>query len=119
MGFRDLKCFNQALLAKQVWRLYEGTNPQLSAVLKARYFKNDDVLAARRGFDPSFTWRSIWGSKSLLQESLGWRVGWGWTINARNDKWLMIDGKFSCPKMLIDNIPDFKVGELIDADARR
>ena len=77
MGFRDLKYFNQALLVKQMWRLYKGTNPFLNAVLKACYFKRDDVLDVRRGFDPSFTWRSIWGSKSLLLEGLSWRVGSG------------------------------------------
>lgn len=119
MGFRDLKVFNQVLLAKQVWQLHEGTNPLLTAVLKARYYKNDDVLDARRGFDPSFTWRSMWGAKSLLLEGLGWRVGSGWLINAKSDKWLLTDGKFSCPVMRTENLPDIKAGELIDADSGR
>ena len=44
MGFRDLKCFNTALLAKQCWRLLMGTNPLLLEVLKARYFKHAEVI---------------------------------------------------------------------------
>ena len=34
MGFRDMKIFNAALLAKQSWRLLTETNPLLSAILK-------------------------------------------------------------------------------------
>ena len=77
MGFRDLKCFNTALLAKQSWRLLEGANTLLHDVFKARYFKHTSVLEALRGHDPSFTWRSIWGAKSLLIEGLGWKIGNG------------------------------------------
>ena len=35
MGFRDLKVFSAALLAKQSWRLLTGANPLLSAVFQA------------------------------------------------------------------------------------
>ncbi|XP_057251804.1 uncharacterized protein LOC125498516 [Beta vulgaris subsp. vulgaris] len=75
MGFRDLKCFNQALLAKQGWRLCQDTSTLLHGVLKARYFKHAAFLEAMRGFDPSYSWRSIWGAKSLLLEGFKWRVG--------------------------------------------
>ncbi|CAO2827157.1 unnamed protein product [Amaranthus hypochondriacus] len=59
LGFRDLKIFNDALLAKQAWRLMRNSNSMVSQVFKARYYKNSDFLDSFRGFDPSFTWRSI------------------------------------------------------------
>lgn len=59
MGFRDLKCFNQALLAKQCWRLYNASDSLLHNLFKARYFKNSDVLIARCDYDPSYSWRSL------------------------------------------------------------
>jgi hypothetical protein len=76
------------------------------------------LLAARRSFDLSFTWRSIWGSKSLLLEGLVWKVGTGWSINAKTERWVMLDGKYSCPKMIDDNTVDFMVGELIEFETR-
>lgn len=88
MGFRDLNIFNQALLAKQGWRLMHNDESLLHKILKAKYFKNTDLLNARRGFDPSYTWRSIWGAKALLLEGLKWRVGNGRDIRVWDDDWL-------------------------------
>lgn len=70
LGFRDLKIFNQALLAKQGWRLLNATYSLAYQVLKARYFKNVDFIDANKGHDPSHVWRSIWGVKSLLLDGL-------------------------------------------------
>uniref|UniRef100_A0A803N9D5 Cation efflux protein cytoplasmic domain-containing protein n=1 Tax=Chenopodium quinoa TaxID=63459 RepID=A0A803N9D5_CHEQI len=56
-------------------------------MLKAKYFKNCDVLDSCVGFDPSFVWRSVWGAKSLLLEGLKWRVGTGSKISVWSDAW--------------------------------
>lgn len=115
MGFRDLKCFNQALLARQIWRLMEKSNCLLNSVLKARYYKNDLILDARREFDPSFSWRSLWGgAKSLLLEGLGWRIGKGNLVCVMKDKWLLHKGSFIAPVLNLASDTDFRVGELID-----
>lgn len=88
MGFRDLKVFNQALLAKQGWRLICNPDSFISKVLKAKYFKHGDFLSSCRGHDPSFVWRSIWGAKSILLDDLKWRVGDGSKINVWDESWL-------------------------------
>ena len=59
LGFRDLKAYNLALLAKQGWRLQNNPHSLVYKVLKARYFPNIDFLHAKLGTKPSYAWRSI------------------------------------------------------------
>jgi hypothetical protein len=47
MGFRNYEVFNQALLAKQAWRMVINPDSLCSRVLQARYFKNGDFLNAK------------------------------------------------------------------------
>ena len=59
LGFRDLKAFNLALLAKQGWRLQTCQSTLLYKVYKARYFSHGNFLTAELGNNPSFAWQSI------------------------------------------------------------
>uniref|UniRef100_A0A803MZQ9 UMP kinase n=1 Tax=Chenopodium quinoa TaxID=63459 RepID=A0A803MZQ9_CHEQI len=88
----------------------------LQQIFKAKYFKYSDFCGAARCFDPSYTWRSIWGAKSLLLEGLKWRVGNGSSIKVWEDEWLVGDGSNSIPTIQLHCDIDMWVSELIDFD---
>ena len=77
MGFRDLKTFNVALLAKQGWRLQTCTNSLFYRVFQAKYFPNGDFLSATLGTKPSNAWRSLFAAQQIVRKGSRWRIGNG------------------------------------------
>lgn len=63
LGFRDLKIFNDALLAKQAWRLMRDSNTIVSQVFKVRYYKNSNFLESFKGLDLSLHGGAFGGQK--------------------------------------------------------
>jgi ribonuclease HI len=92
MGFRNFSVFNQALLAKQGWRIITSPNSLCSRVLRARYFKDDDFMNANCPKAASFTWKSILHGRSLLKEGLIWRIGDGAKIDVWKENWIPRSG---------------------------
>lgn len=114
LGFRDLVSFNQALLAKQIWRLWKTPDSLTAKIMKAKYYPECSVLEADCGKKPSFVWHSIQSSCDLVKEGLLWRVGNGNTIRIWQDKWLPSPTTYkvvSPPRVLN---PNATVSSLID-----
>lgn len=88
LGFRDPRCFNQALLAKQAWRCLENPNSLVSQVLKAKYFPHMQFLAATIKPRCSFVWRSLMVGFSLLSKGLCYQIGDGRSVRIWEDNWL-------------------------------
>ena len=88
LGFRNLKAFNLALLAKQGWRLQTNTHSLVYLVLKAHYFPNCDYLNVELGPKPSFAWWSIIVAQSVVRARYRWQVGDGSLVRICLDKWL-------------------------------
>ncbi|KAL5581006.1 hypothetical protein UlMin_013448 [Ulmus minor] len=88
LGFRDLRCFNQALLAKQGWRLIRKPDSLVARVLKACYFPSGDFLNARKGSKASFVWRSIIWGREVIEKGSRWRIGLGLNIDVIQDRWV-------------------------------
>ncbi|KAL5806378.1 hypothetical protein ACOSQ4_029111 [Xanthoceras sorbifolium] len=88
MGFRDLSAFNQAMLAKQGWRILSNPSSLLAQVLKARYFPNSSFIDCALGQNPSFIWRSIMWGREVLARGVRWKVGDGLSISIYKDPWL-------------------------------
>ena len=119
MGFKDLKLFNKALLAKQGWHLQMGGNSLVYRVLKAKYFPTCDFIHALIGNNPSYTWRSLISAQSLVNEGLQWRVGNGANINVWQDKWLPwgLTDRVTSPRLFLSL--DTRATDLIDSNTAK
>ena len=88
MGFQNLRAFNQDMLAKQVWRILSNPTSLVTRVLKWKCFPTGDVLNAKLGSLPSYSWRSIHSSLEVIKNGSRWRVGNGKLIHIWDDRWL-------------------------------
>ena len=90
MGFRDLRAFNLAMLAKQGWRLLHDDSSLVYQCLKARYFPRTHFFYAKESPNCSFVWRSIVAALPILKVGCCWRVRNGLSIRVSGDKWIQI-----------------------------
>ena len=86
MGFKDLKAFNLALLAKQGWRLSKNSDSLTYRVFKAKYFAGSSFLEAQVGKKPSYVWRIIMAAKETVEKGSRWCVGNGRTVEIWRDR---------------------------------
>ena len=88
MGFRDMRAFNQALLAKQAWRLIETPDSLCARLLKAKYFAAGHLLDTVFTGNGLAVWKGILHGLELLKKGIIWRVGNGTLIRTWRDPWI-------------------------------
>ena len=94
MGFRDLRAFNLALLAKQGWRIQQNQNSLVHRIFKAKYFVANSFLEAQLRSRPSYIWRSIVAVKEIIETGSRWNVGNGERVQIWRDWWLLTSESF-------------------------
>lgn len=114
LGLRELGMFNEALLAKQVWRLMHNTSSLFYKVFKARYFPHCSVLDAQPNMRSSFAWKNILGAKNLIRKGLIRKVGTGSKVRIWEDKWLPTRHHHNIISPHPPNTPLIHVRQLID-----
>ena len=88
MGFRGLRSFNTAFLAKQVWRLLPAKQSLFYKVFHAKFFPTSSILDAKENSRGSYAWASILKARQVIRDGLWWRVGDGTDIKVWGDNWL-------------------------------
>ncbi|KAM0911874.1 hypothetical protein ACQ4PT_013166 [Festuca glaucescens] len=91
IGFQDISLFNQALLARQAWRLMHRPNSLCARILKAKYYPNGNILDTVFAVNPSPAWRGVEFGLELLKEGIIKRIGNGRNTQFSRDNWLPRD----------------------------
>lgn len=88
LGFREIVQFNDALLAKQSWRILKNPNSLLARILLAKYCVHSPFLKVPTAASVSHGWRGLLVGRDLLKKGLGWSLGSGSEIKVWNEPWL-------------------------------
>ena len=88
MGFKEIEKFNDALLAKQVWRMINNPNSLCHRVFKARFFISCSILEAKDSNSGSYAWKSILSARDVIRKGMVWRIGNGQNVWIKEDRWL-------------------------------
>ena len=87
LGFKELVKFNDAMLAKQVWRLIHDKNSLFYRVFKLKYFPNGNIFDAKQS-SGSFVWKSILRARKVISMGAKWRIEDGLSISVFSDNWI-------------------------------
>lgn len=74
IGFRDFRLFNQALLAKQAWRLLQFPDSLCARLLKAKYYPHSTLTDTAFIQNTSPCWQGIMHGLELLKKGIIWRA---------------------------------------------
>ena len=118
MGFRDLKAFNLALLAKQGWRIMRNPRSLVHKVFKAKYFMDSPFEEAQLGRRPSYAWRSIVAAKQVIDRGSRWCIGNGASVSIWKDRWIPKLESFKATSPHVVHQHEERVSSLLDVANR-
>ena len=116
MGFKEIEKFNEALLAKQVWRMINNPDSLCHCVFKARFFPECSILEAQDSITESYAWKSIISVRNVIRKGMVWRIGTRDAVRIKEDKWLPGQANRAVISPLSQVAADSKVCVLIDQD---
>lgn len=103
------------MLKKQGWKLLTNPDTLISKIYKAKYFPHGDFLSAQLGHNPSFAWRDIWSSRSIIEAGCRWSIGDGDSIKVWDTSWLR-DEDLQEQTSMPSHFTDLHVCDLLTAD---
>lgn len=116
LGLRDIQLFNQALLAKQAWRILTKPQSLLARILLGKYCHKQAFLKVQAPAVCSHRWRSILHGRDLLRENIGKAIGNGQTTRVWQDAWISLTEQVKPIGPIPENALDLTVTDLLTDD---
>jgi hypothetical protein len=88
MGILNTQIFNECMMAKWIWKLYQQKDNLMCRILRAKYMRHEDFFRSR-GAGGSQFWNSLHKIKHLFKWGAVHSVGNGWLTQFWNDVWLV------------------------------
>ncbi|XP_062028350.1 uncharacterized protein LOC133744226 [Rosa rugosa] len=89
---KNVGIVNQRLFASSLgvegWRILQYPTSLITRMYKARYFPNSTFWEAESHPTPSFSWRSIFAARSVLEKGARWQIGDGKDV-LLSDPWVL------------------------------
>ncbi|XP_010419407.1 PREDICTED: uncharacterized protein LOC104705120 [Camelina sativa] len=95
LGFRDIPNFNDALLAKSIWRILTRPNSLLARVLLGKYCNSTSFLECNAPNSASHGWRGICIGRDLLKPNLGKLIGSGQETLLWYEPWISLSQRIT------------------------
>lgn len=118
LGFKDIQIFNQALLAKNAWRILTDPSSLLARVLMGKYCHKQSFLDVTASPSCSHGWRSVLHGRDLLKENLGKVIGNGLTTKIWHDSWLSTTEHIQPYGPILEDARDLRVSDLLTNDLK-
>ncbi|KAF7824263.1 ribonuclease H [Senna tora] len=87
LGLRQSALVNKALLAKQVWRIFNQSNNMYSQWSRAKYFNNNLEAAPKKTSQPAAVWKCIDKAGKIIWDHLWWKIGNGEAVKLGSRFW--------------------------------
>lgn len=118
LGFRDIRDFNHALLAKIAWRILTAPDCLLARILLGKYCHKSSFLKVQAGSAISHGWRGVLAGRDLLLRHLGKAIGDGETTNLWTDSWIKPEENLKPigPVFLLDK--DLMVADILSRETK-
>ncbi|KAL0690146.1 hypothetical protein Bca4012_089824 [Brassica carinata] len=117
-GLRDIQLFNQALLAKQAWRILTTPDCLLSRILLGKYCHKTSFLEAQTPAVCSHGWRSILHDIDLLKGNVGRVIGNGEDTKVWNDSWITLQENIKIYGPVPETGMDLRVSDLLTSEMK-
>ena len=119
MGFNDLALFNDALLAKQAWRLLHHKESLFYRVFNTTIFPNCSIMEAPKSSAGSYAWHNILKGHDVLLKGAKWRVGNGKSVGVWLDAWLPSHNHPRVLSPIVEGFEEAQVADLIEPESRQ
>lgn len=116
MTRQSIQLFNQALLAKQAWRILINPGSLLARVLLGKYCQKASLLEAQVPTVSSHGWRSILHGRDLLKENIGKAIGNGQTTKLWKDAWISLTENSRPIGPIPEHALDLSVSDILTTD---